>query len=216
MVPSEDFRNIGDDMSRRHLATAGSSTCDSSTVDDDRESTSAAYVYRGGAEAMQTKFVDKRTPPIVRLLFHTTLTQANLDKEVIRTLDIDPILKRLTPEDSRFVQDLCGKFLEYIRNSEEVSLDSHVRGMESTGWDVTDNNLQVEFKKVVNETFDNGVTWGGVVGFLGFALGFSIFIYNRGMKRAVVSVAEWTKQVIEEDIGSFFLQNNGWVSYKQI
>ena len=181
-----------------------------------RERTGAARGCVCGAEretdATQTRFFDSRTTSIIRLLFHNTLTQANLDKEVIRKLDIEQSLRSLSQKDVTFVRETCDRYLEYIRNSENVSVDSHLRGIETAGWDVSDNNVYVEFKKVVNETFDGSVTWGGVIGFLGFALGFSVFIYNKGMRRAVISVVEWTKQVIEDDIGSFFLRNNGWVS----
>ena len=205
------FRGMNGQTGARPSATKNSSTA------QDREHTSVAFVNGGGGAALaevptQTKFVDCRTSPLITLLFHRTLKQANLDKDVIRRLDIDPLIRRLSPKNVTFIQSTCDKYLEYIRNSEDVSVDSHVRGIETAGWDVSDNNVYVEFKKVVNETFDENVSWGGVIGFLGFALGFSVFIYNKGMKQTVVSVAEWTKQVIEEDIGSFFLKNNGWVS----
>ena len=226
--PSEGFRHIGEGE-RAMSNSRPSATCNSSTFEDRRHSDAASTaacsrVYRrsvhqpaeptrsSSASSSAVKFVDSRTTPIVRLLFHRTFTQANLDKDVIRRLDIEPIVRRLSPTESSFVRDTCDKYLEYIRICEPVSVDSHRRAIETAGWDVTDNNVYVEFKKVVNETFDENVTWGSVIGFLGFALGFSVFIHNRGMKRAVISVAEWTKQVIEEDIGNFFLKNNGWVS----
>ena len=164
-------------------------------------------------DATLAKFNDSRTTPIIRLLFHRTFIQANLDKDVIRRFDIEPVLKKLSDKERSFVQDTCEKYLEYVGSSEKLSIDSHRRALETAGWEVSDNNVDAEFKKVVNQTFDENVTWGNVIGFLGFALGFSIFIYNKGMKRAVVSVAEWTKQVIEDDIGRFFLEHDGWVSY---
>lgn len=214
-----------------------SATCNSSTTEDRRHSsagadsgdgaTACSYVYEsrpnqrprepvvplrtnGGSAA--TKYIDSRTTPIVRMLFYRTFTQANLDKDVIQRLDVEPIVKRLSPKEQSFVQDTCEKYLEYLGSSEKVSVDSHRRAFEVAGWEVSDNNVNAEFKKVVNQTFDENVTWGNVIGFLGFALGFSIFIHNRGMTRAVISVAEWTKQVIEDDIGTFFREHNGWVS----
>ena len=213
---TERDRN-GEVAAKRELSAISQASVPVSTSTHEvREHTGAAARYVHGArreaEATQTKFTDSRTTPIIRLLFHNTLTQANLDKEVIRRLDIEHSLRSLAKNDVTFVQDTCSRYLEYVRNSENVSIDSHLRGIEHAGWDISDNNVYVEFKKVVNETFDESITWGGVIGFLGFALGFSVFIYNKGMRRAVVSVAEWTKQVIEDDIGSFFLRNNGWVS----
>ena len=168
---------------------------------------------RRNGDATLAKFTDTRTTPIIHLLFHRTFIQANLDKDVIRRFDIEPVFKKLSDKERSFVQDTCEKYLEYLGSSEKVSVDSHRRALETAGWEVSDNNVDAEFKKVVNQTFDENVTWGNVIGFLGFALGFSIFIHNKGMKRAVVSVAEWTKQVIEDDIGRFFLEHNGWVSY---
>lgn len=197
-------------------AQAGVSSLIPTHIHEAREHPNAAagYVCRveNETDATQTRFADSRTTSIVRLLFHNTLSQANLDKEVLRKLHIEQSLRSLPQKDVTFVNETCDRYLEYIRNSESVSVDSHLRDIETAGWDVSDNNVYVEFKKVVNETFDGSVTWGGVIGFLGFALGFSVFIYNKGMKRTVISVAEWTKQVIEDDIGSFFLRNNGWVS----
>lgn len=208
----DGYSSMNGDVPQRELPARPPSTRNPTITHEHREhsGSAAGYVYDGGREA-EARFVDCRTTPIIRLLFHKTLTQANMDKEVIRRLDIEHSIRSLRQKDVTFVQETCDRYLEYIRNSEEVSVDSHLRGIETAGWDVSDNNVYVEFRKVVNETFDESVTWGGVVGFLGFALGFSVFIYNKGMKRAVVSVAEWTKQVIEDDIGSFFLSNNGWV-----
>ena len=170
---------------------------------------------RRNGDGTLAKFTDTRTTPIIHLLFYRTFIQANLDKDVIRRFDIEPVFKKLSDKERSFVQDTCEKYLEYLGSSEKVSVDSHRRALETAGWEVSDNNVDAEFKKVVNQTFDENVTWGNVIGFLGFALGFSIFIHNKGMKRAVVSVAEWTKQVIEDDIGRFFLEHNGWVSYPE-
>ena len=202
---------------QRNAASKASATSNASTREERRLASRPANGYHEdterAAETIQTRFIDSRTYPIIFLLFHTTLTQANLDKEVIRRFEIEELLRKLESRDRRFVQETCDRFIEYVRNSEEVSVDSQVRGLESARWNVTDNNVNVEFKKVVNETFDESVNWGSVISFLGFALGFSVFIHNRGMKKTVVSVAEWTKEVIEEDIGTFFLRNNGWVSH---
>lgn len=190
-------------------------TCTHETREQPSAAAECVCGVRRETDAIQTRFADSRTTPIIRLLFHSTLSQANLDKEVIRKLDIEQSLRSLAQKDVTFVHETCDRYLEYIRNSESVSVDSHLRGIETAGWDVSDNNVYVEFKKVVNETFDESVTWGGVIGFLGFALGFSVFIYNKGMRRAVISVAEWTKQVIEDDIGTFFLRNNGWEGFRE-
>lgn len=208
--------------SSRGTATRNSATFQERRVSGAGAATAVSYVYErphhpvqgGGASSSSRarKFIDSRTTPLVRLLFHRTFTQANLDKEVIRKLDVEPQVKRLSQSDRSFVQETCEKYLEYLKSSDAISIDSHRRAIESSGWNISDNNVDAEFKKVVNETFDENVTWGSVIGFLGFALGFSIFIHNKGMKRAVISVAEWTRQVIEEDIGNFFLKNNGWVS----
>ena len=199
----EGFKSMNGDTAQ---SLRPSATRYSTTAEERQQHTSA------GAEATISRFVDSKTSPFISLLFHRTLTQANLDKEVVKRLNIESLIRKLTPKDSKFIQETCDRYLEYVRNSQEVSIDSHLHDIETAGWDVTDNNVHIEFKKVVNETFDENVTWGGVIGFLGFALGFSIFVYNKGMKQTVVSVAEWTKQVIEEDIGSFFLTHNGWVS----
>ena len=166
-----------------------------------------------GDTLVSSRYTDSRTTPIIQMLFYRTFIQANLDKDVIRRLDIEPIFRRLSPQERSFVQDTCEKYLEYLGSSERASIDSHQRALEIAGWEVSENNVDAEFKKVVNQTFDESVTWGSVIGFLGFALGFSIFIHNKGMKRAVISVAEWTKQVIEDDIGRFFIEHNGWVGY---
>ena len=223
------FSNIGEGMANsRPSPTSNSSTSEDrrhpSAGGDGGGATACSYVYErqqppqkpvslrtsGGSAS---RFTDSRTTPIVRLLFYRTFTEANLDEDVIRRLDIEPIVRKLSTQEHSFVQDTCEKYLEYLGSSEKVSIDSHRRALETAGWEVSDNNVDAEFKKVVNQTFDEEVTWGNVIGFLGFALGFSIFIHNKGMRRAVISVAEWTKQVIEEDIGKFFIDNRGWVSY---
>ena len=230
-----NFPNIGErdrtmSNSPRPSATSNSSTFEerkhSSAGEDSAGATACSYVYEtrkqppqkpapqrtNGTDATSMKYIDSRTTPIVRLLFHRAFTQANLDQDVIKRLDIDSVVVKLSQQERNFVHNTCEKYLEYIRNSEALSIDSHRSAVEAAGWEVTDNNVNVEFRKVVNQTFDENVSWGNVIGFLGFALGFSLFIHNKGMNRAVISVAEWTKQVIEEDIGSFFLEHNGWVS----
>ena len=228
---------IGVSVDTMSNSSRPSPTCNSSTVEDRTPHSSAGATaacscgavgglnrqppeeeggpvpLRRNGDATLAKFTDSRTTPIIHLLFHRTFIQANLDKDVTRRFDIEPVFKKLSDKERSFVQDTCEKYLEYLGSSEKVSVDSHRRALETAGWEVSDNNVDAEFKKVVNQTFDENVTWGNVIGFLGFALGFSIFIHNKGMKRAVVSVAEWTKQVIEDDIGRFFLEHNGWVSY---
>lgn len=220
-------------------------TCNSPTVDEERKHSSAgagagatacSCVYEGAGSSrnrqhhrvqepiplrtngdtfVSSKYTDSRTTPIIQMLFYRTFIQANLDKDMIRRLDIEPIFKRLSmsPQERSFVQDTYEKYLEYLGSSERASIDSHRRALKIASWEVSENNVDAEFKKVVNQTFDESVTWGSVIGFLGFALGFSIFIHNKGMKRAVISVTEWTQQVIEDNIGRFFIEHNGWVSY---
>lgn len=227
------FPNIGE-RDRTMSNSRPSATSNSSTIEERRHSsagadgdgaTACSYVYesrkqpqkpapqRTNGAGAAPRYIDSRTTPIVRLLFYRAFTQANLDQDVIRRLDIEPVVKKLSQQERSFVQETCEKYLEYIGMFENLSIDSNRRSVEAAGLVVTDNNVNVEFRKVVNQTFDENISWGKVISFLGFALGFSVFIHNRGMRRAVISVAEWTKQVIEEDIGGFFLEHNGWVSY---
>lgn len=194
--------------------SAGATAC--SYVHEGRKQPQKPAPQRTNGAGSASKYIDSRTTPIVRMLFHSVFTQANLDQDVIRRLDVDSVVKALSQPERSFVYDTCEKYLEYIRIFERLSIDSHRRAVEATGWEVTDNNVNAEFKKVVNQTFDEDVSWGNVISFLGFALGFSVFIHNRGMKKAVISVAEWTKQVIEEDIGSFFLEHNGWDGFREV
>ena len=159
----------------------------------------------------QSIFHDSRTSLILKRIYFKLLSQTEVDISVVRMFNVEHRIAR-TDSDKRFIMEFSDKFVEYVQHSKHTSIEVNLKDFHTQQWRIDSTNMYAEFKKVSNETFRGRKHWGKVVGFITFAVAYAIYVHSKGIRDAVISVEAWTRQVIEEDVGEFFIQNGGWVS----
>ncbi len=154
-----------------------------------------------------------RTPEtvaVVKMLYCKLLSLAGVEKGDIKEFEIsDHSMKKLTKRE--LVCRIVQLSTEYITTSER-EFESFIDEFRTLGLDVTFSTMYSEFRSVVESLFNDGINFGRVVSFLRFSAAYAVFVYRKGMKKAVPSVEAWTVEVIERDLGGFFAENKGWVS----
>lgn len=151
-------------------------------------------------------FEDRRTRHIIKLLFCNLCPSCRkslreVDREVSRLGDV---------EDIRLIQRVIHLLVNFIR--EHKHIDINLEDFCKKKWAVHAGTMYSEFTRVVQTLFSEKKHWGRVIMFLGFAVSFAIYLEDQMVQNCTDSVLEWTCQVIEEDLGHFYLDNNGWVS----
>lgn len=153
---------------------------------------------------------DRKTAHIIRRIFFKLLSASNMSADVLRCFQTsDRALLRIP--DSSVILKASDLTTEYILISEHT-LSLLVRDFRHHHWNIDPTNMQSEFYRVVDATFEHKVTWGLVISFLRFSVAFAVYVHSCGMSQAVESIEAWTVEVIQEKLGAYFTEENGWVS----
>lgn len=197
----------------RNTSSSGSasgsmaSVSEGSTVlerDEVQEAGASCLPYDYGVQ--HTKFVDRKTRPIIRLIFCKLCPACSKDLAKVER-DIARMEQGGDKDLVHFVVDTTVKLLTDW-NMIKTNLDDFHRH----NWNVYDGNMYTEFSKVAYEQFSGTVSWGRFIMFIGFSVSFCTYALDRDVPVAANTVMEWTCQVVEEDLAKFFLSNGGWVS----
>ena len=151
-------------------------------------------------------FKDARTNLILKQVF-CELCQKDMrevEREVMRLAD-------RTPKDGQLVRKVSGLIVEFIKETEQISLNLETFNQQE-GWNLHAGNIYTEFSKVALETFKSAVNWGRILMFLGFAASFTVYLEKDVLLGSADSVLQWTCQVVEEDLGEYITSHGGWVS----
>ena len=149
---------------------------------------------------LQIAFKDIRTRPIIRMVF------SELCPNCARQLERD----NLSRKDAQVVNRVAKLLLDMIKKTNQVSVN--LEDFTRQKWTLHVGNLYTEYSKVSYEVFKDDINWGRVSIFLGFSVSFAIYVDQQNIPGSANSVLEWACQVVEEDLGRFFLSNQGWVS----
>ncbi len=151
------------------------------------------------------------TAPVIKMLYCELLSLAGVEKGDVKEFEIsEPSMKRLT--NRKLICKIVELSTEYIKTSER-EFESFIDEFRTVGLEVTFSTMYAEFRSVLENLFNDGINFGRVLSFLRFSAAYAVFVYRKGMKKAVPSVEAWTVEVIERDLGDFFAENKGWVSY---
>lgn len=163
-----------------------------------------------GHTHVQLVYRDHKTFYIVRRVFFKILSDSNMDGDVVRVFRVsEQTISRI--QGASVIRRASDFTVEYILSSEHT-LASLIQEFVSQNWSIGPANVQSEYRRVVDNTFNDKVNWGRVISFLRFAVAYAIYVHNQGMSAAVQSIEAWTIQVVQEDLGPFFTENGGWVS----
>lgn len=167
-----------------------------------------AVLFGDKAVQQPAPFRDRSTKLIMRTVFSKLCPACGkyarqVERELARLEDNHP-------EDARTVRKVVHHMVQFIVETEQVSgnLDSFLK----QEWAVDAGNMHMEFSRVAYGTFKESTNWGRVVMFVGFAVSFSMYLEQGTAVGSANSVMEWTCQVVEEDLGQFFISHHGWVS----
>ena len=152
------------------------------------------------------KFWDKRTKPIVKLVFLKLCLECSNE---FRTVERD-IIRLEKTADRELVYLVAERIVGVLK--EWNVLRTNLDDFRKQRWNVYDGNMYTEFSKVTYEMFSETVNWGRVLVFLGFSVSFTTYLLEQDIPTAANSIMEWTCQVVEEDLAKFFISNGGWVS----
>ena len=162
-------------------------------------------------EVREYRFRDHRTGPIVKRVFFCLLSECNTENEVLSTFTVD--LDRLSEADAKVVREASDKAVKLLHREPKAGVRYNVKDFTEEKWDIHSGNMYSEFRKIVQETLKQEAnSYGRLVAFLGFAVSYGVYVRGRGIHQALPSVEAWTVQVIEDDVGTFFRENGGWVS----
>lgn len=177
----------------------------------DRKSGSNAvpnWVDGGGQQRGGERYTDHRTKLIIKAVFGEYCPACqkylkDVEKEVTR-------LKHSNPKDAEFVRRVAQQIVEFLTLTDQ--LDVNMESFTKEKWNLHAGNMHSEFYKVFHETFRTDINWGRILMFVGFAVSFSVHLEEGTVPGAADSVLEWSCQIVEEDLGAFFVANKGWVS----
>ncbi len=198
--------NAATAMNGRHTVSEASSTKSSPTGDISRDKHPQCRM--NGHLHMVYRAIE--TEHIIKTLFYNLLSLAEVEKEVIKDFNIteNGLKRRSNP---KLICNIIDLSTEYIKTSER-SFESFIEEIRTIGLEVTFNTMYTEFRSVTENLFVDGINFGRILSFLRFSAAYAVFVYRQGMKKAVPSVEAWTVEVIEKDLGQFFIENRGWVS----
>lgn len=163
-----------------------------------------------GHPQVQLVYSDPKTVHIVKRIFYKLLSASNVDRETVRCFEMsEHALSRV--QGYTVIRKVSDFTTEYILTSEHT-IQVLIQDFRTQHWDILPTTLQSEYRRVTVSMFSDKVTWGRVISFLRFAVAYAIYVHGRGMGRAVQSIEAWTVEVIQEELGTFFTENNGWVS----
>ena len=163
-----------------------------------------------GHSGVQLVYKDHKTFHIVKRIFFNLMSASNVDREVLRCFEVSE-RALLKVQGCTIIKKASDFTAEYILTSEHT-LQALLQDFITQQWDIRPTNMQSEYRRVADSMFSDKVTWGRIISFLRFAVAFTIYIHSRGMGRAVQSIEAWTVEVLQEDLGTFFAENDGWVS----
>jgi len=194
-------------------ASRGEMASNSESTVQEREKTQKAGAMclpQSDYAMSQARYCDKRTKLILKLIFYKLFPacskdMAKVEQEIARMEKIKD--RELIYEIARMVVHLVGKW-----NSIKSCLDDFHRNK----WKLDVSNVHMEFSKVAYELFSKKKSWSHFTLFVGFAVGFAIYLVEHEVPVATSIVIEWTCQLIEEDLAKFFSTNGGWVSTRMI
>lgn len=155
-------------------------------------------------------YSDTRTKLILKTVFSELcpayekyLRQVPVEREVAR-------LRGTSPHDADLVKRVAHLIVEFLTETEQLA--ATMESFTEQKWNLHGGNIHSAFSKVAQETFRENTNWGRILMFLGFAASFSVYLEQGIVVGAADSVMEWTCQVVEEDLGSFYTSHQGWVS----
>ena len=169
-----------------------------------------------GTAGEPIRFTDNRTTAITKLAFYNLLKEGGVEsprlKEYFRadtSCDSD--------KDQRFVYDVAEKLQQSVvlmgKVKREGSVSFNVQDFHERMWDVHHGNVYREFTTIVTTAFEDDVfNFGRFISFFCISVSFAVYVFDKGMEDAVISVHAWTDQAIENNLGRYFVREGGWVS----
>lgn len=172
-----------------------------------RDGDTAQQHLQPRAERVRIVFKDARTNLILKQVFCELCEKEvrEVEREVMRLADT-------SPQDGELVRKVSRLIVEFIVETEQVSLNLKTFNQQEEGWNLHAGNVYTEFSKVAMETFKSAVNWGRIIMFLGFAASFTIYLEKDKLLSSGDSVLQWTCQLLEEDLGEYISNHGGWVS----
>ena len=164
------------------------------------------------AISKRSPYIDSRTEPITRRIFHLLLQEGGVESnEILKSFEVD--LSKMSEADAKVVREASDKMKRVICSNEKSKIDSVVKDFEDRQWAVSFANMNTEFYRVVDATFKDAVNWGRIVMFTSFAVSFAVYVLKLGLPpNTALSIHHWTAETIMRTTGDFLNKNNGWVS----
>nr|QHX41455.1 Bcl-2-like protein [Halisarca dujardinii]QIZ30870.1 Bcl-2-like protein [Halisarca dujardinii] len=78
---------------------------------------------------------------------------------------------------------------------------------------VTHANARTRYNLTVQQLFHDGVTWGRVVLFCAFSVGYLVHVVRRDMAHLSDSVIKWTVGVFKSKLDPWIEQSGGWENF---
>ena len=154
---------------------------------------------------------DLRTSPVMKRTFSLLLRGEGVNREeILRDFHVD--LGGSCEEDRRVIQEASDKMRDLVNAADGLSVADNLRDFEQRRWSVSSSNVHGEFLKVAKELFGDDANWGRVIGLVGFAVAYAIYVDGLGIHGVIPSVCEWTIHVFTERLGTFLHDSGGWVS----
>ena len=153
------------------------------------------------ARALQTRAVTQK-------VFQELLPESGAGVDAVKHFE-EP---SMSEEDARIAKTAADRMVQIIKTTPKIQVETTVREFSESGWAITGDNMHGEYSEVARRTFTDGVNWGRVIAFLAFSVSFGAYVCGNGSNGGLASVFEWTNQVLNETLLSFFVRENGWVS----
>ena len=171
-----------------------------------------------GATGASDRFVDPRTVAITKRAFYCLLKEGGVDTRPLMeyfTTDVP----RVSDKDERFVRDAAEKLQQCVilagKAKPEGSIAFNVQDFHQRKWDIHHGNVYGEFMSIVKTAFEDDVfNFGRFITFFCVSVSFAVYVFDRGMEDAVMSVHAWTDQAIQNNLGRYLVRCGGWVSFR--
>eukprot|EP00731_Ephydatia_muelleri_P007901 Em0004g239a len=172
-----------------------------------------------GAAAESNRFVDRRTTALTKRAFYNLLKEGGVQE----TRKLTEYFRMdggscSSDEDERFVYDVSEKLQQSVilmgKVNREGSISFNVQDFHDRKWDVHHGNVYKEFTTIVTSAFEDDVfNFGRFISFFCISVSFAVYVFDKGMEDAVISVHAWTDQAIEHNLGRYFIREGGWEGF---
>lgn len=165
------------------------------------------------------RFVDQRTTAITKRAFYYLLKKGGVETRKLTEYFVpgDPCG---SDKEQRFVCDVAEKLQQSIilmgKVNREGSITYNVQDFHQRKWEIHQGNIYREFTAIVTTAFGDDVfNFGRFISFFCISVSFAVYVFEKGMEDAVISVHAWTDQAIENNLGQYFIREGGWEGFNE-